>query len=105
MAITINTRAGAETSLRRTAPNHKRYPELAEGVRIQYVNKDGATRSEIIARRNGNTVVVKDGLGTRSKITIDQTLGYWPDKVAPSPANLRRLGDKKELVQQQLVVV
>lgn len=87
-----------------TPSNQKRYPELSEGVRIHYINRDGATRSEVIHRRDFNTIVVKDALNKKRRITIDMIIGYWPEKVVPTSRNLLRLKDKKELVQQLLVV-
>lgn len=95
---------GADTSPHPAPSDQKRYPELSEGIRIHYINKDGATRSEVIHRRDFNTIIVKDALNKKSSITIDMVIGYWPEKIAPSSRNLLRLKDIKELVQQQLVV-
>jgi hypothetical protein len=104
MVVTINKCKGADTSPHPAPSNHKRYPELYEGIRIHYINRDGATRSEVIHRRDFNTIVVKDALNKKRRITIDMVVGYWPEKVVPSSRNLLRLKDIKEFVQQQLVV-
>lgn len=96
---------GAEASPRPVAINNKRYLELIKGVRIQYINRDGATRSEVVYGRDKNTIVVKDVLGKKRNITIDMIIGFWPEKVAPVSRNLIKLKDKKELVQQQLSMV
>jgi len=106
MTFAMKTRVGVDTSPRPTLSNKKRYPYLSEGVRIQYISCEGATRSEIIDHRDKNTniIVAKDVLGRKKKIKIDRIVGYWPENVAPVSRNLRRLKDIKELVQQQLVV-
>jgi phosphorylcholine metabolism protein LicD len=85
---------------------NKRYPYLSEGVRIQYISREGATRSEIIFHRDKKTniIVARDVLGRKKQIKIDKIIGYWPENVAPVSRNLRRLKDIKELVQQQLVI-
>jgi hypothetical protein len=104
----MKNRVGADTSLRPSLSNSykKTYPYLSEGVRIQYISREGATRSEIIDYRDikTNIIVARDGLGRKKKIKIERIVGYWPENVAPVPRNLRRLKDIKELVQQQLVV-
>lgn len=94
--MTMNKRKGADTSPR---------PELIKGIRIQYINRDNATRSEVIHSRENNTIIVKDALGKKRKVTIDRIIGYWPEKVATISRNLIRLKEKKELVQQQLAVM
>lgn len=101
----IEKRWGAITSSRSAPSNQKRYPELSEGVRIHYINRDGATRSEVIHRRDFNIIVVKDALGKKRRIKIDMVIGYWPKNVAtPTSQNLLRLKDIKEFVQQRLAV-
>lgn len=61
MAMTINNCEGADTSPSLTSSNQKRFPELVEGVRIQYVSLDGATRAEVIDRRDHDIIFVKTG--------------------------------------------
>jgi hypothetical protein len=104
----MKNRVGADTSPRPSLSNayKKKYPYLSEGIRIQYISREGATRSEIIDFRDikTNIIVAKDGLGRKKKIKIDWIVGYWPENVTPISKNLRRLKDIKELIQQQLVV-
>jgi hypothetical protein len=104
-SIAINKKKGAVTSPPPTLINKEKHPELIKGVHIQYISQDGATRSEVIDRRDYNTLFVKDTLGKRSRITIDKVIGYWPNRVAPTPKNLVRLKDKKDLVQRLLEVM
>jgi hypothetical protein len=103
----MKNRVGADTSPHPAPSNNKKtYPYLSEGIRIQYISREGATRSEVIDHRDikTNIIVARDSLGRKKKIKIDKIVGYWPENVPPVPRNLRRLKDVKELIQQQLVV-
>jgi hypothetical protein len=102
----MKNRVGVDTSPRPALSNNKKkYPYLSEGVRIQYISQEGATRSEIIDHRDKNTniIVAKDVLGRKKKIKVDRIIGYWPENAIPISRNLLKIKDIKELVQQQLV--
>ncbi len=70
---------------------HHRFPELRTGIRVQYVDRDGALRAERIHSRNGNTVTVINALKGKKRIPIERIRGYWQPRVKATPDNLIRI--------------
>lgn len=66
----------------------RRHPELQKGIRIQYIDENGATRTERIHSRHGNTITVVDVLKRKKRIKIEHIEGYWKPRVKASPDNL-----------------
>lgn len=76
---------------------HRKYPDLGEGVRIQYRDKNGATRAGKILWRKGNVLTViigtkyKPGLNKKYRINVDDVFGYWKGRVAAKHENMMSL--------------
>lgn len=80
---------------------HRKYPELTKGVRIQYKDKNEATRAGKILARKGNTLTVIIGtkytpkLNKPYRIPIDNVYGYWKGRTAARPENMIKLEGKR----------
>lgn len=76
---------------------HRKFPELTKGVRIEYKDKNEATRAGKILARTGNTLTViigtkyTKGLNSKYRIPVENVIGYWKNKVKASPANMIKL--------------
>lgn len=67
------------------------YPELEEGIRIQYKDRNEATRQGCIVARKGSTISVLGALKTKARVSIGNITGYWQPKVKASPKNFIKL--------------
>lgn len=72
-------------------PKKLLYPELEEGIRVQYKDRNEATRQGRIVARRGNTLTVLGALKTRARVSIENITGYWQPKVKASPKNFIKL--------------
>ncbi len=70
---------------------HRKFPGLRPGIRVQYVDRDGASRSERMCSRNGNTITVRNALNVKKRIFIEKVRGYWKPRVKASLENLIKL--------------
>lgn len=67
---------------------YRKHPELKSGIRIQYRDKNEATRAGRIRKRDGNFLSVKF---SKERISIADVTGYWNPRVKASPENLIKL--------------
>lgn len=67
---------------------YRKHPELKSGIRIQYRDKNEATRAGRINTRKGNFLKVKF---SRERISIADVTGYWQPRVKASPENIVKL--------------
>lgn len=68
------------------------YPdELKQGIRVQYQDRNGATRQGRIIARQGNKITIEAALKVRMRVPAENISGYWVPKVRASPKNLMKL--------------
>ena len=72
-------------------PKKPQYTGLKEGIRVQYKDRNEATRQGRIVARHGNTITVVGALKSRARVSIGNVVGYWQARVKASPYNLVRL--------------
>lgn len=72
-------------------PRKLLYPELIGGIRIQYKDKNEATRQGRIIARRGNLVTILGALKTRARVSTENITGYWKARVKASPKNFIKL--------------
>lgn len=79
---------------------YRKHPELKPGIRIQYRDKNGASRSGRIKSRKGNFLKVAAGISVAfpKKVSIDAVTGYWNPRVKASPENRVTARLKKSLM-------
>lgn len=75
-------------------PKKLLYPELKEGIRVQYKDRNEATRQGRIVARHGNKITVLGALKIRARVSIENVQGYWQERVKASPKNYIKLGGK-----------
>lgn len=81
---------------------HRKFPEIQKGIRIQFMDKNEATRSGKILARKGNTLTVIIGyryvkiLNKKYRISISNVIGYWNPKVKAIQKNLIRLKEVRK---------
>lgn len=71
------------------------HPELEEGIRVQFKDRNEATRQGRIITRQGNKVTVEAALKVRMRVPAENISGYWAPKVKASPKNLKKLTAKE----------
>lgn len=76
---------------------YRNYPELKPGIRIQYRDKNEATRTGKIISRRGNTLTVIIGakyipkVSAKYRIDIDDVSGYWKGRLKANYQNFTKL--------------
>lgn len=67
------------------------HPELQEGLRVQFKDRNEATRHGRIVARQGNKITIETVLKIRERAHIERIIGFWKPKVKASPKNMERL--------------
>lgn len=67
------------------------YPELEDGIRVQYKDRNEATRQGYIYTRHGNLITIISALKNKERVDVRNIIGYWQKRVKASPSNMVKL--------------
>ncbi len=66
----------------------RKCPELVEGIRVQFKDKNEATRSGRIISRHGSMVTIRNPLNQKYRVDVGRVIGYWKPRVQANVKNL-----------------